>query len=224
VAIFDAEEPPYFGTSAMGSIRFYEDQLKPKGVHAALIMDLVGHDICIPGSTFGKIPSLSGKDISIPFLHNLLFITGAESNQGLVDVVSQHITPQGLKILPTLNEYVGDMSDHGIFRENGVPYLFLSCGRWEHYAQATDTPDRLNYKKMASITHYLCELLQELDLKEMERGTEEQFNETLELEIQQVKKILGPAYKIVLKKMGIRSIQTREDMTDFAEGLLETGL
>jgi hypothetical protein len=31
------------------------------------------------------------------------------------------------------------MSDHGIFRENGVPYLFLSCGRWPHYHRDTDT-------------------------------------------------------------------------------------
>ena len=36
---------------------------------------------------------------------------------------------KGLKLVPTLNRYVGDMSDHGIFRENGVPYFFLSCGR-----------------------------------------------------------------------------------------------
>ena len=36
---------------------------------------------------------------------------------------------KGLKLVPTLNRYVGDMSDHGIFRQHGVPYFFLSCGR-----------------------------------------------------------------------------------------------
>ena len=51
-----------------------------------------------------------------------------------------------MKLIATLNEYVGDVSDHGIFRRNGVPYLFLSCGHWEHYHQPTDTPDRLNYR------------------------------------------------------------------------------
>jgi len=36
---------------------------------------------------------------------------------------------KGLKLVPTLNRHIGDMSDHGVFRENGVPYFFLSCGR-----------------------------------------------------------------------------------------------
>lgn len=53
-----------------------------------------------------------------------------------------------------MNEYVGDLSDHCIFRANGVPYLFLSCGRWRHYHAQTDTPEKLNYRKMARLTRY----------------------------------------------------------------------
>jgi hypothetical protein len=173
VALFDAEEPPYFQTDSMGSNRFYEDQMKPEGVHAALVMDLVGHDISIPGgllgnipgvgSTLSRIPGIESKDINVPLLSNLLFVTGTESNAGLIDIVGEHHSPKGLKVLPTLNSYVDDMSDHGIFRRNGVPYLFLSCGRWAHYHMPSDTPDRLNYKKMAAITHYTCELLAGMD-------------------------------------------------------------
>ena len=48
IAIFDAEEPPYFLGESMGSVRFYEDQLLDKGIHAAIIMDMVGHDVVIP--------------------------------------------------------------------------------------------------------------------------------------------------------------------------------
>ena len=234
VAIFDAEEPPYYQTHSMGSNRFYEDQMKPEGVHAALIMDLVGHDICFPGeflgavpgigSMLGKIPGLSKKVINVPFLSDLLFVTGTESNQGLVDIVGEHHSPKDLKVLPTLNRYVGDMSDHGIFRKNGVPYLFLSCGRWQHYHMPTDTPDRLNYKKMAAITYYVCELMAGMDAQEMDRTDTEQFSETLELEASQLKKILGPAHNMVLKRMGLTSISTRDDMTRFARSLLETGL
>ena len=43
------------------------------------------------------------------------------------------------------------MGDHGVFRRNDVPYLFFSCGRWEHYHQPSDTPDRLNYEKMEHV-------------------------------------------------------------------------
>ncbi len=58
VAIFDAEEPPYFQTESMGSNRFYEDQMKAEGVHAAIIMDLVGHDLCFPGEFLAAVPGV----------------------------------------------------------------------------------------------------------------------------------------------------------------------
>jgi len=111
-----------------------------------------------------------------------------------------------------------------VFRENGVPYLFLSCGHWQHYHQVTDTPDRLNYKKMAYITHYASELLAGMDVKDMPRGDREQFNETLPLEASQLKKVLGPAHNIMLKQMGIGAIDQREDMTRFANSLMSAGL
>jgi acetylornithine deacetylase/succinyl-diaminopimelate desuccinylase-like protein len=47
VAIFDAEEPPYFHTPSMGSERFWHDQREGRSIHAAIIMDLVGHDVSI---------------------------------------------------------------------------------------------------------------------------------------------------------------------------------
>ena len=50
VAFFDAEEPPYFQTSTMGSIRFYQDQ-RTGPVHSAIILDSssqnVDHIHCI---------------------------------------------------------------------------------------------------------------------------------------------------------------------------------
>ena len=44
----------------MGSIRFYEDQRREE-IHCAILLDLVGHDVPVPG------------------LEDLLFITGMES-------------------------------------------------------------------------------------------------------------------------------------------------
>ena len=113
LAFFDAEEPPYFQTSMMGSIRFYEDQ-RNGPVHAAIILDLVGHDVPVPG------------------LEDLLFITGAESDPVLEAAVRQSEPEAGLRTVPTLNSYVtvptlngdvGDLSDHHVFRKNECPYL-----------------------------------------------------------------------------------------------------
>ena len=142
-AFFDAEEPPWFLSDAMGSIRFYEDQMDPRGVHCAVVLDLVGHDVevGVPGLGTSRTERLKG----------LLFITGAESHPSLTNVVRAAPRIPELPLVAISNHYVDDMSDHGVFRRNDVPYLFFSCGRWEHYHQPSDTPDRLNYEKMEHV-------------------------------------------------------------------------
>ena len=146
VAIFDSEEPPYFQSASMGSNYFAAHQMKPEGVHGVIIMDLVGHDV--PG---------------LPGLESLVFVMGAESHPQLRNVFAHSPHPGELKVVPTLNAYVGDMSDHGAFRKRGVPYFFLSCGHWSHYHMPTDTPDRLNYHKMAGILRLNLNFLRGMD-------------------------------------------------------------
>ena len=136
IALFDAEEPPFFHTPAMGSTRFYERQA-PRPVHAALVMDLVGHALPAPG------------------LEDLLFVTGMESDPALERTVLGLAETDAARVVTALNRYVGDMSDHHVFRLNQVPYLFLTCGHWPHYHRPSDTPDRLDYAKMSAITDFL---------------------------------------------------------------------
>jgi hypothetical protein len=138
-AFFDAEEPPFFHGPAMGSTYFYHHQ-RTEEIHGALILDLVGHDVPVPG------------------LEDLLFLTGMESDPKLPDVLDRCTPAQGIRTVASLNRYVGDMSDHHVFRIYRRPYLFLTCGRWAHYHRASDTPEKLNYQKMAAITDYLTEL------------------------------------------------------------------
>jgi len=136
LAFFDGEEPPHFLTERMGSIRFYEDQRREQ-IHFAVILDLCGHDVPIPGR------------------EDLLFITGMESDPGLESLVQEGNGIAGLRTVAVLNRYVQDLSDHHAFRLDGRPYLFLSCGRWEHYHMPTDTPEKLNYEKMSLIADYV---------------------------------------------------------------------
>jgi hypothetical protein len=235
VAIFDAEEPPHFCTGSMGSQRFYHDQRDGREIHAAIIMDLVGHDVSIHSSMLGmvpqvggllkKLPGLSDRDIPIPVLAPLLFITGTESHPELQDVIEEAGEADGLKIITTLNHYVGDMSDHGVFRENGVPYFFLSCGHWAHYHQPTDTPDRLNYQKMERITRQVCGLLASLDGQSLERsGGKERVCDTLELEIASMRRSFGPLWSLLLKRAGLTDVQSRKDMDKLVAGILTLGL
>ncbi len=132
IALFDAEEPPYFHTSWMGSTYWHGRQRRGP-VHAAVVLDLVGHAVPIPG------------------IEDLLAVTGMESDPGLEDVVRALPVDHGLQLVTALNRYVGDLSDHHVFRTNEVPYLFLSCGRWRHYHAPSDVPEVLDYPKMARV-------------------------------------------------------------------------
>ena len=147
-AFFDAEEPPNFLSTSMGSIRFFEDQ-REDDIHCAIIMDLVGHDVPMQG------------------FEDLVFVTGMESNPGLADTIESVLPFDGIRVLPLLNEYVGDLSDHHIFRVNEVPYLFLSCGIWAHYHRDTDTPDRLNYSKAGTIAELVASLAENISSRSL---------------------------------------------------------
>jgi hypothetical protein len=132
VALFDAEEPPFFHSPAMGSVRFHGHQLRGP-VHAALVLDLAGHAVPVAG------------------LEDLVFVTGMETDPDLERTLAAVPVPDGLRLVTALNRYVGDMSDHHVFRTNRVPYLFFSCGRWAHYHAPTDVPERLDLGKMARL-------------------------------------------------------------------------
>jgi hypothetical protein len=198
-AIFDAEEPPYFLSPAMGSIRFYEDQRVEK-IDCAFIMDLVGHDVPVPG------------------IENGLFITGMESHPDLATVLEQTPPHPQLRTVPTLNEYVGDMSDHHIFRMRGVPYLFFSCGHWRHYHQTTDTADRLNYCKMAATAQHLTELILAADAQPLGPLSSEYDSTPAELRL--MNRSLGP----LLRAGGRDLLKSREHITALAMELRSFGL
>ena len=188
LAFFDAEEPPNFLSPSMGSIRFFEDQ-RISDIHCAVIMDLVGHDVPVPG------------------LEDVLFVTGMETDSVLGEVIQSCKVDETIRVLPTLNRYVGDMSDHHIFRANEVPYLFLSCGMWPHYHQDTDTPERLNYTKTEGVARYLSTLAEAISSKEM--AGEFEGYDTTEIELGYIRELLLP----VAAGMGFTlEMETRKDI------------
>lgn len=228
VALFDAEEPPYFNTASMGSIRFYLDQADKRGFHFAMIFDLVGHDISVPvswipgiGGPLSRLPGMGDGDFSIPWFKDALFMTGAESHPDIGPVIREVNVPSSIRLMPVSNHYIGDMSDHGIFRENGVPYVFFSCAQWAHYHSPTDTPDRLNYQKMARITHLAARLLIYFDA---ENFPGKGGADTLELELEGLRKSAGVLYPLLLRILGVKEIRTRKQLDKVVESLLSAGL
>ena len=230
-AMFDAEEPPHFQTESMGSIRFFEDQMNSERIHAAIIMDLVGHDVVVPHAYLAGIPFVNklakfvprfrSEDVALPIIKDLLFVTGAESHGNLAAILDDAKPSRGLRPVATLNRYIGDMSDHGVFRQNGVSYLFLSCGRWPHYHAPTDTPERLNYRKMQRISRYLVRIVEGLCSSAL---AEAPPVDTVDFEIRTLQRDFGPLLPPLLKKLGIRRLRSRHDLNVLVESLLGLGL
>lgn len=207
IALFDAEEPPYFQTPSMGSVRFCEDQADDRGFHAAFILDLVGHDVMLPKLAW----------VTPAAVKNLLIVQGAESHPGLAEIVGRHRPPQGVSLIAALNAYVEDMSDHFAFRRAGVPFLFFSCGQWPHYHEPTDTPDRLNYRKMACIAETVAALAEATAAVDL-TGSVPSHDFTAEMEAETIRRSLG----LWLRGAGITAMQDRIDVSAFARLLLST--
>lgn len=188
-AFFDAEEPPTFLGACMGSTHWYTQQ-RLEDIHFALVMDLCGHDVPVAG------------------LEDVLFLTGMESDPGLAQIVRAREPRRGIRIIPTLNRYIGDLSDHHIFRLDRRPYLFLSCGHWAHYHAPTDTPEKLNYLKMAHIARYVVAVAAAAARSPLE-GPFEGYDST-ETELYFLRKNAGP----MLAAMGL-PMENRADIDRF---------
>jgi Zn-dependent M28 family amino/carboxypeptidase len=143
---FDGEEPPQFLTPSMGSEYFARHPPLPlEQIDLVVALDLVGH-------------ALGGEGFPAE-VRDTLFILGAELSEGtasLVDSIppAKRMTPRrvGINVLPPV-------SDYHPFQQRGVPFLFLTGGRWRHYHKTSDTPDRLDYGKMAATVGWLEQLI-----------------------------------------------------------------
>ncbi len=197
IAIYDSEEPPWFLSDQMGSRHFYNHQ-RTGEIHFSLVMDLVGHDVPLPG------------------FEDMLFITGMESDPGLEPVI-QALRPDGIRFVPTLTSYIGDLSDYHSTRLDRRPYLFLSCGHWEHYHEVSDTPDKLNYDKIAAILQLVVDACTEAARRRLS-GPFEGY-ETLATEIRFMSQAFGP----VISQLGL-TLEERTDVDQLVRFLLVSGL
>ena len=210
IAIFDSEEPPFFLTPLMGSTRFYEDHCQDIDFAMCVIMDLIGHDIEIPD------PRLAA---AIPFASELIAVTGCESHPDLPRIFTDATSQvEGLRAIPTLNEYVGDMSDHHAFRLGGQPYLFLSCGEGKYYHTEQDDLGWINFEKVGRVEQLVLALLSAADRKSPERrsrGIASKFD-TTKFEIAYLEQAFGGNLMPLLNYMGLgERLTDRAGLTRF---------
>jgi hypothetical protein len=173
VAAFDGEEPPHFGGAAMGSRLFAHDSRD--AIDFMVCMDLVGH-------RFGPVTVPDEVGAS-------LFALGAERSAGTVGLVRElkRIEP-GVIVRTADAEIIPPLSDYLPFWVRRIPFLFLSAGRSSVYHTPEDTPDKLDYDKIAATARWLTrfvrasrtrELPRWVDDAHLDRGTLDEVAEVL---------------------------------------------
>jgi hypothetical protein len=142
-AAFDAEEPPHFLTAAMGSEHFARHPTIPLDkIDMMVCMDLVGHAI--------------GGDGLPEAVANSVFALGAERSEGtgaLVDGLASAVP--GVHVRRVDAEVIPPLSDHEAFWRREVPFMLLTNGRSSRYHTPEDTPEHLDYAKMAATARWL---------------------------------------------------------------------
>jgi len=149
LAFFDAEEPPHFLGPGMGSEHWARHPDLPlEQLDLMVCMDLVGHAL--------------GPSGAPPQLRQLLFALGAERSEGTaarVDALRE--AEAGVTVRRLDAEVIPPLSDYWAFWQRRVPFVFLTCGRWRHYHTPEDTPDKLDYPKVAATARWLERLVRE---------------------------------------------------------------
>jgi hypothetical protein len=152
---FVNEEPPYFQTDLMGS-RVYARRAKERGekIKAMLCLDCIGYYSDNAGSQLYPPP----LDMFYPNTADFIsFIGNIRSSLLLRRCIktfrdTTHFPSEGL-VGPESIQGVG-WSDHWSFWQEGYPAIMITDTahlRNRHYHLLTDTPEKLDYERMARV-------------------------------------------------------------------------
>jgi len=214
IALFDAEEPPHFLGTTMGSRRFVEDHCRGLAFAGVIVSDLIGHDLKL--ADFGV--DIPGVDFLMPKVGKTVFVLGAESDATFPGIVEEAAAEtKGINVFPTLSRYIGAPSDHFAFEKAGHPTLFLSCAQGRYYHHEKDDLAWINFKKLASITEFTAACIRKIDERPGGAGTG--VPDTVDFEVRMIRAAVGPALPLLMKRYGVSMPTTREEM-DALIGLL----
>lgn len=158
--LFVNEEPPYFHTSDMGSLVYATSCVdRQDNIIAMVCLEMLGCYSDEPGSQSYPLPGLG---LVYPDRGNFIAFVGNFSSRKLVRQVvgsfRQHAQfPSEGAALPAWVPGIG-LSDHWSFWRMGYPAVMVTdtaMYRYKHYHHLTDTPDRLDYERMARVVEGL---------------------------------------------------------------------
>jgi len=151
---YGTEEPPFFGTKQMGSV-YHARMMTAEGrnVMGMISLEMLGYYNDAPDSQ--KYPPL--LSLFYPDRANFVAAVSDLSSSGFLRVFASAFNPPGVPMiaasLPGWITEIG-LSDHKSYWDEDFPALILtdtSFLRYTHYHMTTDTPEKLDYERMAAI-------------------------------------------------------------------------
>lgn len=164
-AAFSTEEPPAFGTRDMGSFR-YAQYLKSRGVkvYGMLNLEMLGYYNDKPSSQL--FPPFLG--FFYPDRGNFVALAGNISSYGLLRSVRKSwrrnsAFPLETVVLPSVLStlFISDQLNFWFAGERALMLSDTSFFRYPYYHQAGDTPEKLDYERMAEVTRAVALVLAE---------------------------------------------------------------
>ncbi len=166
LVFFSNEEPPYFRTQFMGSYR-YADMLvrERRAVEAMLSLEMLGYYCDEPGCQRYPFP----LSLAFPDRGNFIGFVGNIASRNLtrrvVERFRRHasIASEGVSapaFIPGI-----DYSDQQWFWAFGYPAVMVtdtSFMRYSHYHRPTDTPEKLDYRRMSQAVEALAKTIADL--------------------------------------------------------------
>lgn len=160
--LFPNEEPPFYKSQDMGSIRYVKQLEGP--ITNMLCLETVGYYTDAPNSQKTPFPGL------LPSVGNFVALVGnADSTQFVQQLRKRWTAPfpcLGLAPLPAAEPLMMDagmdMSDHAAFWAAGIPAAMVTDTvfyRFEHYHTPEDTWEKLTYEPFARMVEGLAQAL-----------------------------------------------------------------
>ncbi len=173
---FSTEEPPFFGSDDMGS-HVFASSLVERNVPVDLMvaLDLVGYYSDEPGSQHFPVPGLGWL---YPSKGNFVAVVGDLASGTWIRRVKREMrSTRAIEVhsfrAPAALAGV-DWSDHYSFRKLGLPGVLVTDTafmRYPHYHTPLDTPDRLDYERMAQLVVALHALFVDAGQADTETGS-----------------------------------------------------
>ncbi len=153
---FTLEEPPYFRTPNMGSsVHAKSLRTQNKRVRAMLCLEMIGYFSDEPNSQHFPAAALSAF---YPSTGNYIGVVGRLSDWSLVRHIKatmRNASPLPVYSINAPSFVTGvDFSDHVNYWDAGYSALMITDTafyRNRHYHTAQDTPEKLDYKRMAMV-------------------------------------------------------------------------